>query len=58
MVHDKYPELEGSLDELSGTFPDTEHPEINSKTLKEYLDTLKTIINNYRLEHNEELTNQ
>lgn len=50
-IREKYPELEKFLGELPGTLPDTEHPEINSHSLRDYRDTLKSLIKNYIPEH-------
>lgn len=52
-IREKYPELAEYLPELPGTIPDKENPEITIKTLREYLNTLRALVENYDLEHPE-----
>lgn len=50
-IQKKYPELYEHLGEMPVTIPDTENPEINSKNLRAYYDSLKSLLNNYVHEH-------
>ena len=50
-IKNQYPELSKYLDEMPVTIPDEKHPEITSKNLKEYYDSLNLLLNKYILEH-------
>ena len=50
-IRNEYPELMKYLSELQVTIPDVENPEINSKVLTEYYESLENILTNYILEH-------
>lgn len=50
-IRNEYPELMKYLSELPVTIPDVENPEINSKVLTEYYESLENILTNYILEH-------
>ena len=50
-IHEKFPELSKYLGEMPVTIPDKKSPEINSKNLKEYFDSLKSILEKYAREH-------
>jgi hypothetical protein len=51
IIQEKYPELYEHLGEMPVTIPDIENPEINSKNLREYYDSLTSILENYAREH-------
>lgn len=51
IIQSKFPELSKYLAELSVTIPDVANPEINTKILKEYYDSLEIIQKNYALNH-------
>jgi hypothetical protein len=50
-IREKYPELYEHLGEMPVTIPNIENPEINNKNLREYYDSLKSILKNYEHEH-------
>ncbi len=50
-IKEKYPELYENLGEMPVTIPDIENPEINSKNLRAYYDSLKSLLKNYEHEH-------
>lgn len=50
-IKDKYPELSKSIEEMQVTIPDEKHPEITQKNLKEYYDSLNSMLNKYILEY-------
>lgn len=54
-IKDKYPELSKYLEEMPVTIPNIKDPEITRKNLKSYLESLKTLLNKYILEHPESL---
>ena len=49
-IRNEYPELMKYLSELPVTIPDVENPEINSKVLTEYYESLENILTKYILE--------
>jgi hypothetical protein len=51
LIRKEYPELSKYLLEIPETIPGIESPEINSKVLKEYLNTLKEILDKYAPNH-------
>lgn len=51
IIQEKYPELSKYLGEMPVTIPNKESPEINSKNLREYFDSLTSILENYVREH-------
>jgi hypothetical protein len=51
IIQEKYPELSKYLGEMPVTIPNKESPEINSKNLREYFDSLTSILENYAREH-------
>lgn len=51
IIQEKYPELSEYLGEMPVTIPDKKNPEINSKNLREYFDSLTSILENYAREH-------
>ena len=50
-IKEKYPELLKYLEEMPVTIPDKKSPEINSKNLREYYDSLTSILENYARVH-------
>jgi hypothetical protein len=51
IIQEKYPELSKYLGEMPVTIPDKKSPEINDKNLREYYDSLTSILENYAREH-------
>ncbi len=51
IVKTKYPELVKYLDEMTITIPKENIPEINSKLLTEYLQSLENMIEKYAVNH-------
>lgn len=47
LIHKEYPELSKYLLEMPETIPGIENPEMNKKALKEYLNSLKEILDKY-----------
>ena len=56
IIQEKYPELSKFLGEMPVTIPDKKSLEINGKNLREYLDSLTSILENYAREHSAEGT--
>lgn len=52
LIKKDYPELSKYLLELPETIPDVKNPEMNNKVLKEYLNSLKEILDKYAPNHN------
>ncbi|HWZ23288.1 MAG TPA: hypothetical protein VNW06_11575 [Cytophagaceae bacterium] len=50
-IKDKYPELSKYIEEMEETIPYEQDPEINTKSLKSYYDSLNSMLNKYILEH-------
>jgi hypothetical protein len=50
-INDEFPELSKYISEMPVTIPDVEDPEINVKTLKEYYNSLETLLNKYTNNH-------
>ena len=50
-IREKYPELVKYLDEMTITIPDEKKPEMNIKALKEYYDSLTSMLKKYEIEH-------
>ena len=46
-IKEKYPELYENLEEMPVTIPDIENPEINSKNLRAYYDSLISLLKQY-----------
>ena len=53
-IQEKYPELSEYLGELPVTIPDDESSEINVMNLREYCDSLTSLLGNYIREHKPE----
>lgn len=51
VIQDNYPELSKYLNEMPITIPIEQHPEINSKNLEKYYNTLLSLFRNYVAEH-------
>jgi hypothetical protein len=52
LIKTEYPELSKYLLEMPETIPDVKKPEMNKKVLKEYLNSLKEILDKYAPNHN------
>ena len=50
-IKDKYPELSKFLEELPVTIPNIAEPEINTKSLMNYYESLDVLLKKYKLEH-------
>lgn len=53
LIQKDYPELTKYISEMPETIPNEESPEINTKILTEYYDSLKAIMTNYGQNHEE-----
>lgn len=53
-IRNEYPELSKYLNEIPLTIPDVSSPEINTKILTEYYESLENILKKYSPTHNEE----
>ena len=47
LIQEKHPELSKYLAEMPVTIPDENHPEVNIKALKDYYDSLDSLIKRY-----------
>lgn len=54
-IKTQYPELSKYVEEMTVTIPDEKHPDITLKNLKEYYDSLNSMLNKYILEHSEKV---
>lgn len=52
VIRDEFPELIKFLNEMPETIPDVEHPEINTKILQDYFNSLKSVLLKYAPNHN------
>jgi hypothetical protein len=52
LIRKQFPELSKYLLEMPETIPDTKNPEMNKKALRDYLDSLKEILDKYAPNHN------
>jgi hypothetical protein len=52
LIKSEYPELSKYLLEMPETIPDVKNPEMNKKVLKDYLNSLKEILDKYAPNHN------
>ncbi len=52
VIRDEFPELIKFLNEMPETIPDVEHPEINTKILQNYFNSLKNLLLKYAPNHN------
>lgn len=50
IIQDRYPELTKYLDEMTTTIPYQKHPEISTLALKNYYDSLDSLVRNYAKE--------
>jgi hypothetical protein len=50
-IKEKYPELYEHLEEMPVTLPDIEYPEINSKNLRAYYDSLTSLLKSFMNKH-------
>ena len=53
----EFPELSKYISEMPVTIPDVEDPQINIKNLKEYYNSLETLLKKYTNNHHSENTN-
>ena len=53
LIQEKYPELAEFLNEIPITIPKEQCPEINISILKDYFNSLDTLLKDYILEHPE-----
>jgi hypothetical protein len=51
LIRKEYPELSKYLLEMPETIPDVKNPEMNTKVLKDYLSSLKEILDKYAPNH-------
>ena len=57
-IREKNPELLKFMDEMPITIPNENNPEINNKTLKDYLESLQKILAEYKKEHSDKFLNK
>lgn len=50
-IRAKYPQLSKFIDEMPVTIPNEKDPEVTRKALKNYLESLKNLLNKYVLEN-------
>jgi hypothetical protein len=50
-IRDKYPELSKYISEMPVTIPDENNPEINTKNLQDYYNSLNDILRKYAPNH-------
>lgn len=50
-IRNKFPELIKFLNEMPETIPDVEHPEINTKILQDYFNSLENLLMKYAPNH-------
>lgn len=51
VIRDEFPELIKFLNEMPETIPDVEHPEINTKNLQDYFNSLENLLLKYAPNH-------
>jgi hypothetical protein len=51
-IKEQFPELSKYILEMPVTIPNVENPEMNSKALQDYYDSLETLLKNYTENHN------
>ena len=56
LIQVEYPELVKYLNEMPVTIPDVESPEINLTILKEYYNSLESLLSKYTPNHNNKIT--
>ncbi len=57
-IREEHPELSKYLTEMPVTIPDVKNPEINSKELQDYIDSLEELFNKYAPNHNIDFKNR
>jgi hypothetical protein len=55
-IKEQFPELSKYILEMPVTIPNVENPEMNSKALQDYYDSLETLLKNYTENHNIAIT--
>lgn len=56
-IQAEYPELIKYLNEMPETIPDLKNPEINLTILKDYYNSLQSLLGKYATNHNKKITN-
>lgn len=56
-IRKQFPELSKYLLEMPETIPDVKNPEMDKKTLRNYLNSLKEILDKYAPNHNIDIQN-
>lgn len=56
-IKEQYPELYRNLNEMPITVPNTTSPEVKIKHLRDYLESLKSILNRYNNQNNSNTIN-
>ena len=51
IIQEEYPELTKYLEEMPDTIPNANSPDINIENLREYYDSLNSLVKNYAREH-------
>jgi len=51
-IKEQFPELSKYILEMPVTIPNVENPEMNSKALQDYYDSLKVLLKDYTENHN------
>ena len=57
-IEQEYPELYQYLDETPETIPNTEHPDLDTKTFSDYLESLKQLLEHHVESHEKVKNNQ
>jgi hypothetical protein len=50
-IQENYPELADYVAEMTETMPAEKHPDVNSRKLQEYYDSLIAMVKNYKKNH-------
>lgn len=51
LIKSKFPELSKYIEEMPVTIPDEKDPDITTKALKEYYDSLEALLKKYTVNH-------
>jgi hypothetical protein len=51
IIQERFPELSKYLAEMPATIPNVSSPEITTKTLQDYYDSLKILLKDYDINH-------
>lgn len=52
-IQDEFPELSKYIAEMPVTIPNTDNPEINTKSLQDYYNSLETLLKKYTRNHSQ-----